>query len=318
MDGEFATYLSKGKPQYPKKIHFVTYTLRYSACNWVDILSLDEHYKRTVVDAEQLDDNYLVTTQNVRALHLTMGPGATRNTITVTIDGQRIRTRPYSLRNTDLHVYLEKTDGRWVATLPERLLTDRLRTPQKTPGLQGPIDDAFTTSFLCVMGTRDPWHPATEAYARANLQRFRNEWSKYFRGELPIKEDEEVTPEDVATKNLILFGDPASNSILEQVVSGLPLQWSKEKITWQGKDYAAAQHVPVLIYPSPLNKDNYVVLNSGHTFRAADFQKSNAMLYPRLGDFAILKLNPDKKDPLGTEVVLGGLFNEFWRAPAPR
>ncbi len=46
----------------------------------------------------------------------------------------------------------------------------------------------------------------------------------------------------------------------------------------------------MLIYPNPLNAGRYVVLNSGHTFHEADFKGTNALLYPRLGDFAILKL----------------------------
>jgi hypothetical protein len=51
------------------------------------------------------------------------------------------------------------------------VLTDRLRTPQKTSGLQGPIDDALTGPFLCVRGTRDGWHNATQQYAEAEERR---------------------------------------------------------------------------------------------------------------------------------------------------
>ena len=78
------------------------------------------------------------------------------------------------------------------------------------------------------------------------------------------------------------------------------------------QSYAAADHVPVLIYPSPLNTGRYVVLNSGHTFHAADFRGTNALLFPRLGDYAILKLAPEK-DPLAAEVVTAGFFDDFWR-----
>src|SRR5205823_651630 len=142
----------------------------------------------------------------------------------------------------------------------------RLRTPQKSPNLQGPIDDAFMSSFLLVRGTGQPWHEGTQAYADTNMQRFVGEWGKFLRGELPIKADVDVTPEDIATRNLILFGDPSSNSLLAQVMPALPFKWTKESITWEGKDYPSSQHVPVMIYPSPLNPDHYVVINSGHTF----------------------------------------------------
>jgi hypothetical protein len=188
-----------------------------------------------------------------------------------------------------------------------------VRRPQKVAGLHGPIDDAFTDAFLCVRGTGTPWHEVTQKYAEANLNRFREEWSKFLRGDLPIKDDVEVTPEDIATRHLILFGDPASNSLIEQVLSGLPLRWTKEQVTLAGKTASAADHVPVLIYPSPLNPRRYVVLNSGHTFHAPEFRGTNALLFPRLGDYALQRLAPSSKEPLATEVATAGLFDDFWQ-----
>jgi hypothetical protein len=316
---EYAKYANKERNLYPKKVRFVTWTLKYSGCYWVDILSMDKQYQQARVEAEQTDDGYTFKTTNVRALDVRLKEGADRGEVAVTIDGRKVAGRPYPnpISPADLHVYLEKRGDRWYSVMPQKMLTDRLRSLQKQPGLQGPIDDAFMSGFLCVVPSpgKEGWHPATDAYTREALERFRREWSKYFRGDVQIKKDEDVSPNDIATKHLILFGDPSSNTVIDQVLPGLPFQWTKDTITWQGKDYAAAGHVPVLIYPSPLNTDHYVVLNSGHTFHAEDFVKSNAMLYPRLGDFALLKLTDPKKDPLAVEVVKDGLFDDFWRWP---
>jgi hypothetical protein len=315
---EYARHATKGRAEYPKRVRFVTYTLKYPECSWVEILGLERHYERSLVDAEQTDEGYTIKTSNIRQLHINLPGRATRGQVAVTIDEQRLEARPYMSANVQLHLYLEKRDGRWHAVLPEKILTERLRHPQKVTNLQGPIDDAFMGAFLCVRGTRPAWHERTEEYAKGNLERFQQEWSKYFRGTLPVKDDVDVTPEDVAGRHLVLFGDPASNSLIEQVLPGLPLQWTKERIRFNGKDFLASEHVPVLIYPSPLAADKYVVLNSGHTFRAADLQGTNALLYPRLGDHAVLKLPSDKKDPLAAEVQEAGLFDDFWRLPPRR
>jgi len=120
-----------------------------------------------------------------------------------------------------------------------------------------------------------------------------------------------VTAEDIARKHLILFGDPASNSRIAKIVDKLPLKWTKESIAFAGKTMPAGDHVPVLIYLNPLSPNRYVVLNSGHTFHAADFRGTNALLYPRLGDYAVLKLVPTAKDPLTVEVITAGLFDDF-------
>jgi dienelactone hydrolase len=314
-EAEYAKHAAKGREEYPRRVRFVTYTLKYSRCDWVKLAALERHYERASVDAERTDAGFTVKTANVRLLQLDLPPGSLRQPAAVNIDGQTVEVKPYlsSRAGTPLSVYLQKRDGKWSGVLPEKLLTDLGRRPFKNPGQTGPIDDAFTESFLCVHGTGKPWHEATQKYADDNLARFREEWSKYLRGDLPLKDDVEVTPEDITNHHLILFGDPASNSLIQQVLDALPLTWTKDNITLDGHTVSAADHVPVLIYPNPLNARSYVVLNSGHTFHAADFQGTNALLYPRLGDSALLKLTPSNKDPLAAEVVVAGVFDDFWR-----
>jgi hypothetical protein len=312
-EAEYAKHVARGRPQYPPRVHFVTYTLKYNSCFWAEVIGLEQHYQKSLVDAEPTDGGFRVKTANVRALRLSLQEGALRQPLTVSIDGQQVEARPYFTRAEALNVYLEKRDGRWAAVLPEKLLTDRVRRPQKGAGLQGPIDDAFTQPFLCVRGTGKPWHEATQRYAEENLKRFRAEWDRYFRGELPVKDDVEVTPDDIAGKNLVLFGDPSSNALIAQCLDGLPLKWTREQVTLGDKTAGAAEHVPALVYPSPLSPGRYVVLNSGHTFHAREFQETNAQLYPRLGDYALLKLPPAEKDPLAAEVITAGLFDDFWQ-----
>jgi pimeloyl-ACP methyl ester carboxylesterase len=307
----YSKHAAEGRDEYPQRVKFVTYTLRYPSCHWLKVLGMERHYQKASVNAERTEAGYTIKTANVRALSLTLPVGAPQQ-LTVKIDGDEVAARPW-LTGTAYHVYLVRRKEGWKALLPQRLLTEQLRKRQKTPGLQGPIDDAFMESFLCVRGTEKPWNKAVHDYADGALKRFQAEWAKYWRGQLPIKDDIDVTSDDIAGKHLILFGDPASNSLIAQVADGLPLQWTKESLILGGKKYAAADHLPVLIYPSPLNANRYVVLNSGHTFHAAEYEDTNAMLFPRLGDYAVLRLNPTDEDPLGTEVARAGLFDEYWR-----
>jgi hypothetical protein len=238
-------------------------------------------------------------------------PGADPD-LTIKIDAESVSARPWIGPDGIPHVYLEKRAQNWASILPQRWATRRAQQPRKVRGLHGPIDDAFTDSFLCVHGTGKPWHEATAKYAAASLERFRQDWSKHWRGDLPIKDDVDVSNDDIAGKHLILFGDPSSNSLIAQVLDGLPLQWTTANVSFMGKTYRSAEHVPVLIYPNPLNAGRYVVLNSGHTFGAADYRGTNALLYPRLGDYAILRLTGGD-DPSATEVATAGLFDEFWQ-----
>jgi hypothetical protein len=120
-----------------------------------------------------------------------------------------------------------------------------------------------------------------------------------------VKDDRAIGAADIADHNLILFGDPGSNSVIANVLPRLPLRWSKQEITIGTRRFDAASHVPVLIYPNPLNPKRYVVINSGHTFGDEDFRGTNAWLYPRLGDYAVMTANGD--------IATSGFFDEQWR-----
>jgi len=158
-------------------------------------------------------------------------------------------------------------------------------------------------SFLCVRPTGSGTK-ATE-YGMDRLAVFQHDFSKWLRGEPRLKDDRDVSAADIANNNLILFGDPWSNSVIAKVIGKLPLQWTREKITLAGQTVDATSHVPVLIYPNPLNPNRYVVINSGHTFSDSDWRGTNANLYPHIGDYALIGSD-------NHEVVHSGFFDEHW------
>ena len=80
----------------------------------------------------------------------------------------------------------------------------------------------------------------------------------------------------------------------------------------KGEKYDPASHGVALIYPNPLNKNRYVVVNSGHTFHESEFKASNANLYPKLGDIAVLKFAPEK-DGYTETPVFADVFDSRWR-----
>src|SRR2546430_10802240 len=65
-------------------------------------------------------------------------------------------------------------------------------------------------------------------------------------GELPVKDDTKVTSEDIQTKNLILFGDPGSNSWIAKALPNLPVKWTQERVTLAGQEYRSEEHTSEL------------------------------------------------------------------------
>jgi pimeloyl-ACP methyl ester carboxylesterase len=303
---------AKGREAYPKKVAFVTYTTKYATCDWVEILGLDKHYKKASVVAETSGTDLRVTTENVRALHLTLAKGTT-GVPRVFINNKEEPAIVVLPKNGTRHLYYTQQGGKWTAMTRNESVKYQEGTLQKRHGLQGPIDDAFASGFVCVIGSGDAWHPSTKKYVDAKVAAFKKDWAKHWRGELPTTGDYAVNPNDLKDKHMILFGDPSSNLTLAQMLPKLPLKWTKDEIEFAGKTYKSADHVPVLIFPNPLNPGKYVVLNTGHTIPSEDYTKTNAMLFPRLGDYAILRMTPNAKNAAAYEVATAGLFNEFWQ-----
>src|SRR5262249_33745649 len=148
-----------------------------------------------------------------------------------------------------------------------------------------------------------PWNGAHAAWAGWTLERFAAEFDKWMRGKVLVVNDTDVTSEMMFEKNLILFGDPGSNAVLAKISERLPVRWTKSAIEVTGQKYDPATHGVSLIYPNPLAPRKYVVVNSGHTFHAADFENSNAWLFPRLGDIAVQKYEKLESGGYKEEVI---------------
>ncbi len=296
--GEIA---AKGLDRLPRHIRFVTWTLKYGRCHWIEILGLGEHYARAEIEADADEGRVEVkAAKNITRFAIR------RPVRTLRIEGDEVRL---PVRMPDPLV-VERRAKQWE-------VVGDAAPGGKVPGLQGPIDDAFTSPFLCVRGTGTPWNPAVQAWSEGNLKRFAYEWHRYFRGDLPVKDDRDVTSDDLRDRNLVLFGDPGSNAWIAKALPKLPIGWTKEELRVGAAVYPSADHAPALIHPGATGR--YVVLNSGHTFHEKELARLNYLLFPRLGDWAVLKVGGEvpanPSDPLAEETVTSGFFDEKWGLP---
>ena len=328
-----------GRKRIFRSVDFVTYTLKYNKMSWVTIDAMGEHWAMASVRARLVDDSTVeVVTRNVTALTLDMPPGwcplDPARTVLLTIDSVEIPVpRPRSDRS--WHVELVKIGDSWdrkIQALPESQVDSprTISTPSTIPApappdstvrkrhdLQGPIDDAFMDSFIVVRPTGRPKYPKVGEWAKQEGDRAVEHWRRHFRGEARVKDDSAISEADIATSNLILWGDPESNAVLKRIAARLPIRWEGDRIVVGAKSYPADTHAPILIYPNPLNPTKYVVLNSGFTFREYDYL-NNARQVPKLPDWAIVDVTtpPDARRP--GKVVAADFFGEVWELRPPR
>jgi dienelactone hydrolase len=291
-----------GVDRTPRRIRFVTYTLAYNTAAWLSVERLVEGYKRTTVEAELGHEVATIKTDNVAVLAVDRQVAET-----IRLDGQVLPLRAAAKALLPKVYYRRFPEGWQVVEHEPSIAMNNGLEGFKNPATHGPIDDAFRGPFLVVIPTGTPWNPEVDAWAKARRERFSADWEKWLRGQVRTRRDVDVTAEDMEAFHLILFGDPGSNSVLARTLKGLPILWTKHSFKL-GAEYDAATHVPVLIAPNPINPRRYVVVNSGHTFEPTDFIGTNALLFPRLGDYGVIRL-----DGKAGTTLTSGYFDERWR-----
>ncbi len=271
------------------EVHFQTQTLRYARLSPLWVTGLEEHWQDSRIDVKlRQDGTWVGTTKNVSSFVLPNGPGQ--------IDGQNVGSK----RSGPLK--LQKVDGQWQPGSPGGL--------RKLPGLQGPIDDAFMAPFLVVLPDQPSEHPAIQRWLDFEIAHFAKRWRELMRGHLPMKRASSVTKDDVANFNLICWGEPSTNAVIGATHQKLPLTWDA-MLQLGDEALDAASHLPLLIYPNPLNPERYLVLNSGLTFRE-DHDRTNSLQNPKLPDWALVDAREAPTGSTPGKIIDAGFFGEKW------
>ena len=286
LDRQFTALLEPERNPFPARVRFTTYTLRYNSNHWIAVDGLDRHWERADVDAQWLpaEEMVRVKTTNVSALTIEVPHES------LVIDGQRLKGRQR---------HAVKRGKRWkAAPVPDTSL-------RKRHNLQGPIDDAFYDRFVMVQPS------STAASVQERFNHAKDEWRSQFRGDPIVRTEEQLSPEDIASSHLILWGDPESSKLIAKIAKDLPVRWSRDTFRIAGKTFARDKFIPVLIYPNPLNSKRYIVLNTGFTFCEYG-RSSNALQIPKLPDYAVLEIGNAQN------VALAGFFDEEWQLRSER
>lgn len=310
IDRRLNSIAEKGRNPVPRKVKFTTWTLRYNEMLWVTIDSMEKHWERARVDAEITGSSTVnVTTKNVVALTLKMPSGYcpldTAGNPLVIIDGKKLEAPPVQT-DRSWTAYFRRQGRSWKVV--DNQVEEGLR---KRHGLQGPIDDAFMDSFIFVKPSGKALNEKTSTWFELESARAVDQWRKTFRGEARVTTEDKLTDAEIASNNIVLWGDMKNNRVLAKIMDKLAIGWNESEIRIGKKHFDADNHVLVMIYPNPLNPERYVVLNSGITFREYHYI-SNARQVSVLPDYAVIDVNEPPSVKAPGKVVEAGFFNDHW------
>lgn len=296
---------------------FQTYTLRYNKSRWITIHAMKEHWEpaRVVVQAKPGPGGMTelrVITSNVDEFELRFTDSNDHNDALlhpVSVDGVKVNAALSRGMNTK-SMYFYRDGDKWTAQRAPNAESGL----HKRHGLQGPIDDAFLDAFIFVKPTMKGLSPEVDKWVQSEFDHAVTHWRQQMRGDARVKLDTEITKEDMEDANVVFWGDPRSNDALIQVFDELPVSWNmKQNVVHAGdQKFDATHHVPIMIYPNPLNPRRYLILNSSFTYREYDYL-NNARQTPKLPDWAIVDVRTPPNSRWPGKIVAADFFDEEWQ-----
>lgn len=278
----------------PSRVVYSTDTLRYRQAYWVAIDELDEANRIARIEASRAGEHTIaVRLENVARFTLRPGAGLVepRQPLTVTVDGEVAFRGPLPDSG-------ELTLGRPSAPF------------RKTPEIYGPVIDAFNKPFLFVIGRPRAGETSDAAGAAARAAEAQARfWMANANGSVRTVFDTDVTQGDFDSHNLILFGNPRTNSLLAKVNDRLPVRFEGDRLTAGGRRVSGDDLGAVFVAPNPLAPHRYVVVVGGTTARS--FETAGRLRFEDLADFVLF--DRDALVGRAPKFICGGFFDANWR-----
>jgi dienelactone hydrolase len=132
----------------------------------------------------------------------------------------------------------------------------------KRPGLSGSVFDVFATPFVIVTGTTAK-DPEMRRIVRERAEGLAGLWTALWGARPRIVDDRQLTPDMEAGLSLVLIGGPDDNAVVRRLAGRLPLKVARDGVTIDGRRFAASDAYAVMVRPSPLAPDRYVMTVAG-------------------------------------------------------
>ena len=247
---------------YPKRVVYKAGSLKHAEAYWVKIDRFIDLLKFSTIDAEIISSNHIkVKTGNIAQFSLTFSNELIniKQPVKISINGKLYFQKkiPESKKLT-LSAQISR-QGRaidWTEENPweESELTKNYKLP-------GQIIDAYNSGFMLVYGTI-----GTEQQTVTNkkeAESFEQQWRSWQHVTCRMKSDVEVTADDISNYSLILFGNSSCNAITKKVNNHLPIRFEQNSIIAGEKRFSGDEVGLAMIYPNPLNRKRYVVIQAG-------------------------------------------------------
>ncbi|MFP3904832.1 MAG: prolyl oligopeptidase family serine peptidase [Armatimonadota bacterium] len=298
----FAWQMQFARRTDPQTVTHKTYSLEYNRAFWATI----EQFKRWGEPAE-------FTCHLISDPHDPADPHVELDCSNVARLSINLKTAPlksrdsYLVRTPQGDRHIEPFGDRLVISLEEAPPREESFPPAKRRGLCGPCEEVFDDSFIVVQGTAG--NRENDRILARKVRRFSHQWDAFADGYPRVKLDTQVTDDDIATSNLVLFGTPQTNLLLARISFRLPIRIGDHRYQVGEHEYMGDDLGLVMCYPNPLNPDRYVLIFSGELWGEKLDVNHRFDMLPDFIIFTTKRFSPQDKT---NEHLAAGFFDIQW------
>jgi len=289
-------FLANKRTVNPRRVSFHTKDIRYNRAYWLEVTEIKRYGKIARINAEIDGQKINIKTENVSNYTLRLNENLINVAQKIQILENDVKIFDGSLNKDSCFAKINKNKNK--------------NAIFKRAGLSGPLWDIYSSSCLLVYGINSKDKSLIKASRKCAESFSSPAWIS--KVNCKIVPDKEVTKEDIAENNLVLFGNPETNKLLAQMLNKLPIKVDGNSMLVRNIKYSANNIGFVLIYPNPLNQEKYVAVFSGNTADAINcFDKiwPRFISVPKDVDFGIFEINPGK---YSVRWRLKGIFGTNW------
>ncbi|MGK9477774.1 prolyl oligopeptidase family serine peptidase [Melioribacter sp. OK-6-Me] len=291
------------KKQMIRKVEFTTANPAISSkYYWIEIINQERQQKPSKVDftLEYGKRVFKGVTDNICYLMLDVSVLNSGLPFSVEIDGQKIENIHVT---PDYKLYLRKNGGIWeIATKPD--------AGNKNPTRLGNIREVLNNNVLFVYGTHGTKEENKWAYEKA---RFDAEYL-WYQGNSAIEviEDDQFDPLVYKDRNVVLYGNAATNSAWNKLLKDSPVNVEKGKIKIGDKIYSGKDLSCLMIRPRRDSDIASVAVVAGTGIKGMKLAELAQYYHPYLSfpDIVVFDSNILDSDENGIRYI--GYFGNDW------
>lgn len=289
---------------YPESVTFFTTNLRIEhEKHWVRVLEQETVHAPTRVDATVTADGIDVTTENVARFELdtrVLDETSGRSARSVDVNGKRA-----DLPTGD-RVVVDVADG--ISTKASGTSGGTTETRTKGPDQYGPLAEVHHSPYRLVYGTQGS---EAETRQNRNLANVRSErLVDRARAPAPVIPDTAVDRAMHEEYNLVLFGQPSTNAVYDDLRGAFPLDVGDGEVRVGDETYTGDLGVE-FVYPNP-RSDRLVQVSTGTTPRGVQLTRARNWIPTQTATADYQVFDDTIRYQKWNASVAAGFFDKHW------